>query len=76
MSTKLLFVHHGIEWFDNEKYWFQVIRRKLVHVLTPSTTSEGNIGPDAVHLLAVKEVSIFLNKIEIGMIESVNSTQQ
>ncbi|WMV37277.1 hypothetical protein MTR67_030662 [Solanum verrucosum] len=32
-----------------------VIRRKLVHVLTPSTTSEGNIGPDAVHLLAVKE---------------------
>ncbi|PHT42859.1 hypothetical protein CQW23_16884 [Capsicum baccatum] len=32
-----------------------VIRRKLVHVLTPSTTSEGNFGPDAVHLLAVKE---------------------
>ncbi|XP_055825001.1 DNA mismatch repair protein MSH7 isoform X2 [Solanum dulcamara] len=32
-----------------------VIRRKLVHVLTPSTASEGNIGPDAVHLLAVKE---------------------
>ncbi|KAK4368411.1 hypothetical protein RND71_012203 [Anisodus tanguticus] len=32
-----------------------VIHRKLVHVLTPSTTSEGNIGPDAVHLLAVQE---------------------
>ncbi|KAK3034368.1 hypothetical protein RJ639_032266 [Escallonia herrerae] len=33
----------------------QVIQRKLVHVLTPSTTSDGNIGPDAVHLLAIKE---------------------
>ncbi|XP_042066393.1 DNA mismatch repair protein MSH7-like isoform X1 [Salvia splendens] len=32
-----------------------VIRRKLVHVQTPATTSEGNIGPDAVHLLAIKE---------------------
>ncbi|KAG9140348.1 hypothetical protein Leryth_018517 [Lithospermum erythrorhizon] len=32
-----------------------VIQRKLVHVLTPSTTSEGNIGPDAVHLLVIKE---------------------
>ncbi|KAK3041651.1 hypothetical protein RJ639_001461 [Escallonia herrerae] len=32
-----------------------VIQRKLVHVLTPSTTSDGNIGPDAVHLLAIKE---------------------
>ncbi|KAJ8568890.1 hypothetical protein K7X08_032587 [Anisodus acutangulus] len=32
-----------------------VIHRKLVHVLTPSTTSEGNIGHDAVHLLAVQE---------------------
>ncbi|XP_022882429.1 DNA mismatch repair protein MSH7 isoform X2 [Olea europaea var. sylvestris] len=31
-----------------------VIQRKLVHVLTPSTT-ESNIGPDAVHLLAIKE---------------------
>ncbi|KAK6941539.1 DNA mismatch repair protein MutS, connector domain [Dillenia turbinata] len=32
-----------------------VIQRKLVHVLTPSTTVDGNIGPDAVHLLAIKE---------------------
>ncbi|XP_059638111.1 DNA mismatch repair protein MSH7 [Cornus florida] len=32
-----------------------VIQRKLVHVLTPSTTIDGNIGPDAVHLLAIKE---------------------
>ncbi|KAK4370225.1 hypothetical protein RND71_009700 [Anisodus tanguticus] len=40
-----------------------VIRRKLVHVLTPSTTSEGNIGPDAVHLLAVKETC---NELENG----------
>ncbi|KAL4198122.1 hypothetical protein AMTRI_Chr03g44300 [Amborella trichopoda] len=29
--------------------------RKLVHVLTPSTTSDGNIGPHAIHLLALKE---------------------
>lgn len=40
-----------------------VIRRKLVHVLTPSTTSEGNIGPDAVHLLAIKETC---NELEDG----------
>ncbi|KAK8597823.1 hypothetical protein V6N13_095220 [Hibiscus sabdariffa] len=32
-----------------------VIRRKLVEVITPSTTVDGNIGPDAVHLLAIKE---------------------
>ncbi|KAJ7969630.1 DNA mismatch repair protein [Quillaja saponaria] len=32
-----------------------VISRKLVHVVTPSTTVDGNIGPDAVHLLAIKE---------------------
>lgn len=36
----------------------QVIQRKLVQVLTPATTIEGNMGPDAVHLLAIKEVSI------------------
>ncbi|KAM1508454.1 hypothetical protein ACFX10_017762 [Malus domestica] len=34
-----------------------VIPRKLVQVVTPSTTTDGNIGPDAVHLLALKEVS-------------------
>ena len=34
----------------------QVIRRKLVQVVTPSTNVDGNIGPDAVHLLAIKEV--------------------
>ncbi|OUZ99913.1 DNA mismatch repair protein MutS [Macleaya cordata] len=32
-----------------------VIQRKLVQVVTPSTTIDGNIGPDAVHLLALKE---------------------
>ncbi|RVW47557.1 DNA mismatch repair protein MSH7 [Vitis vinifera] len=32
-----------------------VIQRKLVHVVTPSTACDGNIGPDAVHLLSVKE---------------------
>ncbi|KAL3535766.1 hypothetical protein ACH5RR_004227 [Cinchona calisaya] len=32
-----------------------VIQRKLIGILTPSTMSEGNIGPNAVHLLAVKE---------------------
>ncbi|KAB2076854.1 hypothetical protein ES319_A06G067600v1 [Gossypium barbadense] len=32
-----------------------VIQRKLVQVITPSTTVDGNIGPDAVHLLAIKE---------------------
>ncbi|XLU58474.1 hypothetical protein S245_053122, partial [Arachis hypogaea] len=32
-----------------------VIQRKLVQVITPSTTVEGNIGPDANHLLAIKE---------------------
>ncbi|KAL5838399.1 hypothetical protein ACOSQ3_015568 [Xanthoceras sorbifolium] len=38
-----------------------VIPRKLVHVVTPSTTVDGNIGPDAVHLLAIKEGNIELN---------------
>jgi len=37
---------------------FQVVRRKLVQVVTPSTNVDGNIGPDAVHLLAIKEVLI------------------
>ncbi|KAI3709518.1 hypothetical protein L2E82_39280 [Cichorium intybus] len=32
-----------------------VIQRKLVNVLTPSTLVNGNIGPQAVHLLALKE---------------------
>ncbi|XP_065851498.1 DNA mismatch repair protein MSH7 [Euphorbia lathyris] len=32
-----------------------VIQRKLVQVVTPSTVTDGNIGPDAVHLLAIKE---------------------
>ncbi|ESQ37177.1 hypothetical protein EUTSA_v10002887mg, partial [Eutrema salsugineum] len=39
-----------------------IIPRKLVQVLTPSTASEGNIGPDAVHLLAIKEVKTELEK--------------
>lgn len=33
-----------------------MIPRKLVHVVTPSTKADGDIGPDAVHLLAIKEV--------------------
>ncbi|GJN05607.1 hypothetical protein PR202_ga23254 [Eleusine coracana subsp. coracana] len=32
-----------------------VIERKLVTVSTPSTAADNNIGPDAVHLLALKE---------------------
>ncbi|XP_071726754.1 DNA mismatch repair protein MSH7 [Rutidosis leptorrhynchoides] len=32
-----------------------VIQRKLINVLTPSTLINGNIGPQAVHLLALKE---------------------
>ncbi|XP_014496504.1 DNA mismatch repair protein MSH7 [Vigna radiata var. radiata] len=34
-----------------------VVRRKLVQVVTPSTNVDGNIGPDAVHLLAINEES-------------------
>ncbi|XP_024029834.1 DNA mismatch repair protein MSH7 [Morus notabilis] len=32
-----------------------VISRKLVQVASPSTVTDANIGPDAVHLLAIKE---------------------
>ncbi|KFK39755.1 hypothetical protein AALP_AA3G283400 [Arabis alpina] len=39
-----------------------IIPRKLVQVFTPSTTIEGNIGPDAVHLLAIKEIKMELEK--------------
>ncbi|KAG2317263.1 hypothetical protein Bca52824_020385 [Brassica carinata] len=39
-----------------------IIPRKLVQVLTPSTASEGNLGPDPVHLLAIKEVKMELEK--------------
>ncbi|QHO13437.1 DNA mismatch repair protein [Arachis hypogaea] len=39
----------------------RVIQRKLVQVITPSTTVEGNIGPDANHLLAIKEGSTILD---------------
>ncbi|KAL7093523.1 hypothetical protein ACP275_11G045500 [Erythranthe tilingii] len=38
-----------------------VIQRKLINVLTPATTCEGNIGPDAVHLLAIKEDGLLGN---------------
>nr|KYP49318.1 DNA mismatch repair protein Msh6-2 [Cajanus cajan] len=34
-----------------------VVKRELVQVITPSTNVDGNIGPDAVHLLAIKEES-------------------
>ncbi|KAK1396879.1 DNA mismatch repair protein MSH7 [Heracleum sosnowskyi] len=32
-----------------------IIQRKLVQVVTPSTNLDGNIGPDAVHLLSIIE---------------------
>nr|CAB3471982.1 unnamed protein product [Digitaria exilis] len=35
-----------------------VIKRKLLHVATPSTAADSNIGTDAVHLLALKEVTL------------------
>ncbi|KAM3347697.1 hypothetical protein ACQJBY_021561 [Aegilops geniculata] len=38
-----------------------VIERKLAHVSTPSTAADSNIGPDAVHLLALKEVTLASN---------------
>jgi hypothetical protein len=38
----------------------EVIQRKLFQVVTPSTTTDGNIGPDAIHLLAIKEVCLLL----------------
>ncbi|XP_051114394.1 DNA mismatch repair protein MSH7 [Andrographis paniculata] len=38
-----------------------VIQRKLTHVLTPATSCDGNIGPDAIHLLAIKEDSLGRN---------------
>lgn len=40
-----------------------VIPRKLIQVITPSTSVDGNIGPDAVHLLAIKEGN---NELENG----------
>lgn len=43
----------------NANFELQVIQRKLVSVLTPSTAANDNIGPDAVHLLALKEVGTF-----------------
>nr|GMC63448.1 DNA mismatch repair protein MSH7 isoform X1 [Ipomoea batatas] len=39
-----------------------VIQRKLVNVLTPATSSEGNIGPDVVHLLSIKEGCLDVEK--------------
>ncbi|GJN32220.1 hypothetical protein PR202_gb20709 [Eleusine coracana subsp. coracana] len=38
-----------------------VIERKLVTVSTPSTAADNNIGPDAVHLLALKELTTSSN---------------
>ncbi|KAK9148929.1 hypothetical protein Scep_007686 [Stephania cephalantha] len=34
-----------------------VIQRKLVQVITPSTVTEGSIGPEAINLLSIKERS-------------------
>ncbi|KAK9102607.1 hypothetical protein Sjap_019861 [Stephania japonica] len=33
-----------------------VIQRKLVQVITPSTVTEGSIGPEAINLLSIKEI--------------------
>uniref|UniRef100_A0A0E0JEW8 DNA mismatch repair proteins mutS family domain-containing protein n=1 Tax=Oryza punctata TaxID=4537 RepID=A0A0E0JEW8_ORYPU len=38
-----------------------VILRKLVHVSTPSTVADNNIGADAVHLLSLKEITLASN---------------
>ncbi|GMN50500.1 hypothetical protein TIFTF001_019655 [Ficus carica] len=38
-----------------------VISRKLVQVVSPSTAMDGNLGPDAVHLLAIKEGNLELD---------------
>ncbi|XP_022157567.1 DNA mismatch repair protein MSH7 isoform X2 [Momordica charantia] len=43
-----------------------VIPRKLIQVVTPSTKVDGDIGPDAVHLLAIKEVSCGLDSNSIA----------
>lgn len=43
-----------------------VIPRKLVQVVTPSTKADGDIGPDAVHLLAIKEESCGLDNNSIA----------
>ncbi|KAL0552823.1 hypothetical protein IC582_011950 [Cucumis melo] len=43
-----------------------VIPRKLVQVTTPSTKADGDIGPDAVHLLAIKEESCGLDNNSIS----------
>ncbi|KAK9142438.1 hypothetical protein Syun_011838 [Stephania yunnanensis] len=36
-----------------------VIQRKLVQVITPSTVTEGSIGPEAINLLSIKEVMLW-----------------
>ncbi|KAF0916096.1 hypothetical protein E2562_000705 [Oryza meyeriana var. granulata] len=38
-----------------------VLQRKLVHVSTPSTVGDSNIGADAVHLLSLKEITLASN---------------
>ncbi|KAG6599446.1 DNA mismatch repair protein MSH7, partial [Cucurbita argyrosperma subsp. sororia] len=43
-----------------------VIPRKLVQVVTPSTKVDGDIGPDAVHLLSIKEESCGLDNNSIA----------
>jgi len=34
----------------------QMVQRDLTHVITPSTRLDGNLRPEAVHLLALREV--------------------
>lgn len=62
---KISKIFHSFYGKTNESWFVKVIRRKLVHVQTPATTTEGNIGPDAVHLLAIKEVRCFAFPIHI-----------
>eukprot|EP00249_Psilotum_nudum_P023850 c29006_g2_i1 orf=215-1384(+) len=35
----------------------EMVQRKLIHILTPSTVIDGHVRPEAVHLLALQEVS-------------------
>ncbi|KAI4380038.1 hypothetical protein MLD38_006269 [Melastoma candidum] len=44
-----------------------VISRELVHVITPSTLVDCGIGPDAVHLLAIKEDLCGVNGSQISI---------
>lgn len=60
LVLKALMLHNMLLPLLTLNAWFQIIQRKLVQVVTPSTNIDGNIGPDAVHLLSIKEVLSYL----------------